>query len=202
MTVTCATPYFAALIPQGFTSVDLPLSGQAPFTSAQPCHPSKKFSHASQGRSTSIEIFENIDMSGKLIPVDSGEPKGAPPAYDAAAIEHGDLPTRKAAPAGSKPLPRGPFPLDIPVLNQLRGKRVILASASPRRKQIFSTVTFLVPNKILIMANTSRLGSHSKSSLLPNQKTSQRKNWVPSNMYSKPASKNVSTSTHSHLKIP
>ena len=78
-------------------------------------------------------------MSEKLIPVESLDEKKAPPSYDAAALEHGDLPVRKA-PSG-KPLPRGPFPLDVPALNQLRGKRVILASASPRRKQILSTVT-------------------------------------------------------------
>lgn len=35
-------------------------------------------------------------------------------------------------------MPRAPFPLELPVLSQLRGKRVILASASPRRKQIIS----------------------------------------------------------------
>ena len=59
-----------------------------------------------------------------------------PPSYEDAAIQHGALPVR---PAG-KPMPRGPLPLDIPVLNLLRGKRVILASASPRRKHILSTV--------------------------------------------------------------
>jgi hypothetical protein len=78
-------------------------------------------------------------MSEKLVPLAGEDSKDAPPAYEAAAIEHG--PTRNGPPTpGSKPPPRGPFPLDIPVLNQLRGKRVILASASPRRKQILSTV--------------------------------------------------------------
>ncbi|KAK0127022.1 hypothetical protein ONS96_006582 [Cadophora gregata f. sp. sojae] len=71
-------------------------------------------------------------------------PSDTPPTYDAAAAEHGaTLPSRPAVPASGKPpLPRVPFPLDIPVLNQLRspGKRLILASASPRRKQILSTV--------------------------------------------------------------
>jgi hypothetical protein len=62
----------------------------------------------------------------------------SPPAYDDAAIQHGALPARPAGAA--KPVSRGLFPLDIPVLNQLRGKRCILASASPRRKQILSTV--------------------------------------------------------------
>lgn len=65
--------------------------------------------------------------------------KQAPPSYDAVDTKHGALPSR-AGPPG-KPLPRGPFPLDIPVLNQLKGKRVILASASPRRKQLLSTAS-------------------------------------------------------------
>jgi septum formation protein len=47
-----------------------------------------------------------------------------PPAYDASAA-----PTPR--------LPRPP-PLALPVLNTLRNKRVILASASPRRRQILS----------------------------------------------------------------
>ncbi|KAE9368448.1 acetylserotonin methytransferase-like protein-like protein [Stipitochalara longipes BDJ] len=80
-------------------------------------------------------------MSEKLVPLAGEESKVAPPPYEAAAIEHDALPARNAPPTpGSKPPPRGPFPLDIPVLNQLRGKRVILASASPRRKQILSTI--------------------------------------------------------------
>jgi hypothetical protein len=80
-------------------------------------------------------------MSEKLIPLAGEESKVPPPTYEAAAIQHGALAARNG-PSGAKPLPRGPFPLDIPVLNQLRGKRIILASASPRRKQILSTVQF------------------------------------------------------------
>ncbi|KAH6669397.1 acetylserotonin methytransferase-like protein-like protein [Halenospora varia] len=71
-------------------------------------------------------------------------PAAAPPHYEAQAIQHGALPARNGPPAGKNPLPRGPFPLDIPVLNQLRGKRVILASASPRRKQIIAALG--IPN--------------------------------------------------------
>jgi septum formation protein len=41
-----------------------------------------------------------------------------------------------AAPRG----PRPPFPLDLPALNMIRGKRVILASASPRRRQLLAQV--------------------------------------------------------------
>lgn len=83
-------------------------------------------------------------MSDQKIPL---EP---PPAYDdhhtpdnVSASRH--IKAKTAAPAsGAEPKranpPRGPFPLDIPVLNQLRGKRVILASASPRRKQLLAQV--------------------------------------------------------------
>lgn len=42
-----------------------------------------------------------------------------------------------AAPRG----PRPPFPLDLPALNMIRGKRVILASASPRRRQLLAQVS-------------------------------------------------------------
>lgn len=85
--------------------------------------------------------FHQFNMADdKQTPVIAEPPKGAPPSYEAAAIEHGDIPVRAGPPPTSKPVPRGPFPLDIAVLNQLRGKRIILASQSPRRKQIISTV--------------------------------------------------------------
>lgn len=43
--------------------------------------------------------------------------------------------------AGGQPRgPRPPFPLDLPALNMIRGKRVILASASPRRRQLLAQV--------------------------------------------------------------
>jgi len=71
----------------------------------------------------------------KYTPAPTEPPKEAPPSYDVAAVEHGTLPVR---PAG-KPLLR-PFPLDIPVLAQLKGKRIILASASPRRKQLLAQI--------------------------------------------------------------
>src|SRR3978361_277519 len=82
-------------------------------------------------------------MSEKKVPLGATEREERPPTYEAAAIQHGDLPSRNgpSQAAGGKPLPRGPFPLDIPVLNSLRGKRIILASGSPRRKQILSTVS-------------------------------------------------------------
>ncbi|KAH8597411.1 acetylserotonin methytransferase-like protein-like protein [Bisporella sp. PMI_857] len=75
-------------------------------------------------------------------------PSGDPPSYDDAAIQHGQLPVRPShqrQPSSGKALPRGPFPLDLPVLNQLKGKRVILASASPRRRQILSQASLIFP---------------------------------------------------------
>jgi len=58
-------------------------------------------------------------------------PTEPPPSYETA-----------AQPTPPKPAPpsRAPLPLDLPVINSLRGKRCILASASPRRKQLLSQV--------------------------------------------------------------
>lgn len=36
---------------------------------------------------------------------------------------------------------RGPLPLNLPALNLIRGKRIILASASPRRRQLLAQVS-------------------------------------------------------------
>jgi hypothetical protein len=113
------------------------------FLSFQPCHP------GFQGTRIQDQLRANnsepllLTMAERLIPLAGEDSKAPPPTYEAAAIQHGALPARNGPPTpGAKPLPRGPFPLDIPVLNQLRGKRVILASASPSRRQILSTVQF------------------------------------------------------------
>jgi hypothetical protein len=79
-------------------------------------------------------------MAEKRTALATADSKEAPPAYEDASIQHGAVPVRNGPPPGSKPMPRSPFPLDIPVLNQLKGQRIILASASPRRRQILSTV--------------------------------------------------------------
>ncbi|KAI1936291.1 hypothetical protein LOZ66_004750 [Ophidiomyces ophidiicola] len=73
-------------------------------------------------------------------------PSDPPPSYETAS-------GTAAGGAGSNsiPLPRPP-PLTLPVLNQLRSKRVILASASLRRKQIISTLGFR--NLEIIPSNT------------------------------------------------
>ena len=59
-------------------------------------------------------------------------PSEPPPSYEAAAQPMSSAPV--------KPLLRVPLPLDLPVLNAIRGRRVILASASPRRKQLLAQV--------------------------------------------------------------
>jgi len=56
-------------------------------------------------------------------------PTDPPPSYDAAAPQNSRLPP-----------PRAPLPLDLPVLNALRGKKIILASGSPRRKQLLAQI--------------------------------------------------------------
>lgn len=71
-------------------------------------------------------------------------PEDPPPSYEVS----------NSAAAISSPsvtLPRPP-PLNLPVLEQLRTKRVILASASPRRKQILSYLG--LPNIEVIPSNT------------------------------------------------
>lgn len=58
------------------------------------------------------------------------EPKGPPPSYEQSA-------TTTTTTTAQTALPRPP-PLSLPSLTDLRTKRVILASASPRRRQILS----------------------------------------------------------------
>lgn len=57
-------------------------------------------------------------------------PNYPPPSYITAAKEHG-LRLRQSA-----PIRKGPQPLEIPILTYLKSHRVILASASPRRKAL------------------------------------------------------------------
>ncbi|KAJ5925965.1 dTTP/UTP pyrophosphatase [Penicillium verhagenii] len=74
--------------------------------------------------------------------LDFEDSNDSPPAYD---------PSIKPAPAPSRgALPRPP-PLSLPALNALRSKRVILASQSPRRRQIISFLG--LPNLEIIPSN-------------------------------------------------
>jgi len=72
---------------------------------------------------------------------DQKPPKDAPPSYEALSIPPatGSQPSTTSQPPGPRRL-RPPPPLDIPALNALRGRRVILASQSPRRKQLLAQI--------------------------------------------------------------
>lgn len=66
-------------------------------------------------------------MAGAQVPT-------SPPKDDKDGAEHGTLPQRTPS------LRRGPLPLDLPILKHLNSKRVVLASASPRRKALLQQV--------------------------------------------------------------
>ncbi|KAL9056431.1 MAG: hypothetical protein Q9162_002912 [Coniocarpon cinnabarinum] len=59
-----------------------------------------------------------------------------PPAYDASTSQ---APPEKSRPP-QKGAPRQPFPLDLPALNAARTRRTILASQSPRRRQLLAQI--------------------------------------------------------------
>jgi septum formation protein len=61
-------------------------------------------------------------------------PSEPPPSYEATPVNPASPPPPRKGPL------RPPPPLDLPALNLLRGRRTILASASPRRKQILATI--------------------------------------------------------------
>ncbi|KAF2458151.1 Maf-like protein-domain-containing protein [Lineolata rhizophorae] len=62
-------------------------------------------------------------------------PLEPPPSYEASEGKPGG-----ASPAQRSPRPRLPLPLNLPALNIVRGKRVVLASQSPRRKQLLAQI--------------------------------------------------------------
>ncbi|KAK1757412.1 hypothetical protein QBC47DRAFT_296700 [Echria macrotheca] len=64
--------------------------------------------------------------------MDLTNPNDPPPEYIQAAQAHG-MRLRQSA-----PIKRGPYPIDLPILSYLKSKRVILASASPRRKALLA----------------------------------------------------------------
>lgn len=72
------------------------------------------------------------------------ELKDSPPGYEKAAAEHG-IPIRQPS------IRKGPLPLDIPIVKHLNSKRVILASASPRRKALLQQMGL---NKLEIIPST------------------------------------------------
>ncbi|KAK4164138.1 N-acetylserotonin O-methyltransferase-like protein [Cladorrhinum sp. PSN259] len=78
------------------------------------------------------EIFFSTITTTKSSKMDLTDPSDPPPDYITAASAHG-IRLRQSA-----PIKRGPLPLELPILTYLRSKRVILASASPRRKALLS----------------------------------------------------------------
>ena len=84
-------------------------------------------------------------LNGNLIPTDD------PPSYDAHAhLSSSSQPTSTPLRTPSRRL-RPPPPLELPSLNLLRNRRVILASASPRRKQLLAQIGLtnveIIPSK-------------------------------------------------------
>ncbi|KAF2401776.1 Maf-domain-containing protein [Trichodelitschia bisporula] len=76
-------------------------------------------------------------------------PSEPPPSYESSA-----KPSAVSGAAGgpAKPAgPRPPLPLNLPALVKLRGKRVILASASPRRRQLLAQIGL---NKIEVIPSS------------------------------------------------
>ncbi|KAL9640400.1 MAG: hypothetical protein Q9204_000735 [Flavoplaca sp. TL-2023a] len=61
-------------------------------------------------------------------------PLEPPPSYETTASIPPKSPTTKI------PLPRAPLPLDLPWIRSIRGRRIILASASPRRRQLLAQI--------------------------------------------------------------
>jgi septum formation protein len=87
-----------------------------------------------------------MDVKEPLLPSDP------PPSYEDA--RKSPLPHNRSAsgiPLTKRPPPGPPPPLNLPALNHLRGSRVVLASASPRRRQLLAqlglTKIDIVPSK-------------------------------------------------------
>lgn len=76
-----------------------------------------------------------MSKPAQLIPIDP------PPSYDDARkspIPHNRSPS--ATPGVKRPPPGPPPPLNLPALNELRKSRVVLASASPRRRALLAQI--------------------------------------------------------------
>ncbi|KAL8850559.1 MAG: hypothetical protein Q9221_004516 [Calogaya cf. arnoldii] len=61
-------------------------------------------------------------------------PLEPPPSYETTASMPPKSPTSRG------PLQRAPLPLDLPLLSSIQGRRIILASASPRRRQLLAQI--------------------------------------------------------------
>jgi septum formation protein len=81
--------------------------------------------------SVSLSRFSIHPQSKSAMADSKNPPEEPPPDYEKAAA------AQRGPPAPGR---RGPMPLDIPILKHLNSKRVILASASPRRKALLQQV--------------------------------------------------------------
>ncbi|OQV04432.1 hypothetical protein CLAIMM_09315 [Cladophialophora immunda] len=82
---------------------------------------------------------------------ENGVPTDNPPSYEALSIPPSTgVQAPAAPPPGRRPL-RPPPPLELPALSLLRNKRIILASQSPRRKQLLAQIGLhnveIIPSK-------------------------------------------------------
>jgi hypothetical protein len=99
-----------------------------------------------------------MDVKEPLLPSDP------PPSYEDARkspLPHNRSPS--GAPLAKRPPPGPPPPLNLPALNELRGSRVVLASASPRRRQLLAQVRgpllghahqMLIPSRLVSQKST------------------------------------------------
>ena len=93
-------------------------------------------------RSGWIHIYGLYNMSDiKYAPA----PTEPPPSYETAAQPKSHGTATKTPPV------KLPLPLDLPTLNAVRDRRVILASASPRRRQLLAQVSHAAPFSLHIL---------------------------------------------------
>lgn len=138
----------------------LPLSRRWPFQTPHPCLDRTRTRNQRTAQQYCVHPCPSIAICSRVpafpppavdpaIAMATHAPADPPPSYD----ELRSIPApinattaAKAAPDASRSprRPPGPpplLPLDIPALNQLRHQRVVLASASPRRRQLLGIVS-------------------------------------------------------------
>jgi hypothetical protein len=100
-------------------------------------------------------------------------PSDPPPDYDKSTASQG---------TAQRPLRKGPLPLELPILKHLNSKRVILASASPRRKALLQQVCencYLI--SVYVLTLFSLASQTLRFSHLPSLRISTRLCWDHSN---------------------
>jgi septum formation protein len=101
-------------------------------------------------------------------------PSDPPPDYEKSATGQG---------TAQRPLRKGPLPLELPILTHLNSKRVILASASPRRKALLQQVCKNSSSiSVHVLTLFSLVSQTLRSSHLPSLRILTRPRWDHSNM--------------------